>query len=133
MLVYVAYLSESEDLHMNSLSVGFARVNITPMMGIGLVGYFVPRFADGVLDDLEVNALALASGEQNSTMGAMLVCGYAILNDVQITAQNRQRGTYDVTLTGCKNLINEIRRLRSSEGHYLKTADGHYLAAPHEA
>lgn len=77
--------------------------------------------------------MALAGGEQNSTMGAMLVCGYAILNDVQITAQNRQRGTYDVTLTGCKNLINEIRRLRSSEGHYLKTADGHYLAAPHEA
>jgi hypothetical protein len=77
--------------------------------------------------------LALASGEQNSTMGTMLVSGYAILNDVQITPQNRQRGTYDVTLTGCKNLINEIRRLRSSEGHYLKTADGHILAAPHEA
>ena len=75
--------------------------------------------------------LATASGEQNSTMGSMLICGYAILSDVQITAQNRQRGTYDVTLTGCKNLINEVRRLRTSQGHYLKTADGHILAAPH--
>ena len=75
--------------------------------------------------------LATASGENNSTMGTMLICGYAILSDVQITAQNRQRGTYDVTLTGCKNLINEVHRLRSSQGHYLKTADGHYLAAPH--
>ena len=76
--------------------------------------------------------LATASGEKNSDMGGMLVCGYAILSDVQITAENRRRGTYDVTLTGCKNLINEVRRLRSSQGHYLKTADGHILAAPHE-
>lgn len=77
--------------------------------------------------------LALASGDLNSDMGDMLVAGYAILNDVQITAQNRQRGTYDVTLTGCKNLLNEIRRLKTSDGHYLKTTDGHLLAAPHEA
>ena len=76
--------------------------------------------------------LATASGEKNSDMGGMLVCGYAILSDVQITAENRRRGPYDVTLTGCKNLINEVRRLRSSQGHYLKTADGHILAAPHE-
>ena len=77
--------------------------------------------------------MALASGEKNSNMGAMLVCGYAILSDVQITAENRRRGTYDVTLTGCKNLINEVRRLKSSNGKYFKTADGHILAAPHQA
>ena len=76
--------------------------------------------------------LATASGEKNSDMGGMLVCGYAIISDVQITAQNRQRGTFDVTLTGCKNLINEVRRLRTSQGHYLKTTDGHILAAPHQ-
>ena len=76
--------------------------------------------------------MALASGEKNSDMGGMLVCGYAILSDVQITAENRRRGTYDVTLTGCKNLINEVRRLRSSNGKYFKTADSHILAAPHE-
>jgi hypothetical protein len=76
--------------------------------------------------------MALASGEQNSTMGATLVCGYAILSDVQITAENRRRGTYDITLTGCKNLINEVRRLRSSNGNYFNTADDHILAAPHE-
>lgn len=77
--------------------------------------------------------LALASGNQNSDMGDMLVCGYAILSDVQITAENRKRGTYDVTLTGCKNLINEVRRLKTSNGNYLKTASGHILAAQHEA
>ena len=76
--------------------------------------------------------LATASGEKNSDIGGMLIGGYAILSDVQITAENRKRGTFDVTLTGCKNLINEVRRLRTSQGHYLKTTDGHILAAPHQ-
>lgn len=48
---------------MNRFYVGFARANVTPMMGIGLSGYYIPRYADGVLDELEVNALALSHGE----------------------------------------------------------------------
>ena len=47
---------------MNTLQAGFARVNVTPMLGIGMAGYFVPRQADGVLDELEINALALEAG-----------------------------------------------------------------------
>ena len=53
---------------MNNLSAGFARVNITPMMGIGIVGYFVPRFADGVLDELYINALALQAGDTKTVL-----------------------------------------------------------------
>ena len=49
---------------MNELYAGFARVNVTPMMGIAMGGYFIPRFAEGVLDDLEINALALSCGKQ---------------------------------------------------------------------
>ena len=49
---------------MNKLQAGFARVSITPMMGIELVGYFFERPAAGVLDDVEINALALACGEE---------------------------------------------------------------------
>lgn len=49
---------------MNTLNAGFARVNITPMLGIGLAGYYQTRVADGVLDDLEINALALSCGEE---------------------------------------------------------------------
>ena len=60
---------------MSNLSVGFARVNITPMMGIGLVGYFVPRYADGVLDDLEINALALRSGDTTALLLTVDHCG----------------------------------------------------------
>lgn len=48
---------------MNRLYAGFGRVNVTPMMGIGMGGYYIPRFAEGVLDDLEINALALACDE----------------------------------------------------------------------
>lgn len=44
---------------MNLLKAGFGRVNVNPMLGIDISGYFVERKADGILDDLEVNALAL--------------------------------------------------------------------------
>ena len=61
----------------NKLQAGFARVNITPPMGIPIAGYFIDRFADGVLDDLEVNALALK--HDNKTVLLMTVdhCGLA--------------------------------------------------------
>ena len=41
------------------LKVGFSRVNITPPLGIRVLGYYHARFADGVLDELEVNTLAI--------------------------------------------------------------------------
>lgn len=53
---------------MNRLEAGFSRVNITPMMGIELVGYFFERLVDGVLDDIEINALALACGEEKAVI-----------------------------------------------------------------
>ena len=40
---------------MNKLNVGFAEVNMNPPLGIDVAGYYVPRFAKGFLDDLEVN------------------------------------------------------------------------------
>jgi len=44
---------------MHTLQAGFARVDVTPMLGIGLGGYFKVRKAEAVLDELELNALAL--------------------------------------------------------------------------
>lgn len=49
---------------MNNLYAGFGRVNVNPMTGIEMGGYYIPRFAEGVLDDLEINALALSCGEE---------------------------------------------------------------------
>ena len=48
---------------MNKLYAGFARTNINPMMGIGISGYFIPRTAEAILDDLEINAVAIKSGD----------------------------------------------------------------------
>jgi len=61
---------------MNTLYAGFARVNINPMLGISVCGYFKPRYAEGILDDLEVNALALACGEEKVVL---LSCDLALI------------------------------------------------------
>ena len=53
---------------MNKLQAGFARVTITPMMGINISGYYQERIADGVLDDLEANALALACEDKRAVI-----------------------------------------------------------------
>ena len=47
---------------MNNFQVGFSQVNVTPRMGIFIDGYFNPRYADGLLDDLELTTLALSCG-----------------------------------------------------------------------
>ncbi|MCQ2437339.1 MAG: hypothetical protein MJ099_02955 [Clostridia bacterium] len=44
---------------MAQLKTGFARVNITPPMGINVAGYYAVRLADGVLDELEADVLAI--------------------------------------------------------------------------
>ncbi|MFR1990785.1 MAG: hypothetical protein ACLS3C_12320 [Oscillospiraceae bacterium] len=42
---------------MANLQAGFARVDVTPPLGIEISGYFVERFASGILDALEAGAL----------------------------------------------------------------------------
>ena len=59
---------------MNTLQAGFSRVNVTPMMGIPIRGYFKVRLADGVLDELEVNALALTAGEDTVILMSADLC-----------------------------------------------------------
>lgn len=49
----------------NTLQAGFSRVNITPPLGTPLIGYYniVERLAEIILDELEVNALAVSDGK----------------------------------------------------------------------
>ena len=54
---------------------GFARVDITPMLGIFVTGYYKPRYADGVLDPLEIDALALAYGHDRVLLLSIDHCG----------------------------------------------------------
>ena len=59
---------------MNLLQAGFSRVNITPALGTEIVGYFHPRYAEGVLDALEINALALTAGEDKVVLLSADLC-----------------------------------------------------------
>lgn len=54
----------------NTLQAGFARVNITPPLGTPLLGYFnvVERLAETIMDQLEVNALAVSDGKNKVVM-----------------------------------------------------------------
>ncbi len=55
-------------IFMNTLSAGFARVDITPMRDIPIAGYFIKREANGVLDPLHASALALEAGGKTLVM-----------------------------------------------------------------
>ena len=48
------------------LKAGFARVDITPPLGSYVSGYFNERYAKGVLDPIELNALAFSDGEETA-------------------------------------------------------------------
>ena len=59
---------------MNTLQAGFSRVNITPPLGTEIAGYFHARYAEGVLDELEINALAVAAGEDKMVLMSADLC-----------------------------------------------------------
>ncbi len=59
---------------MNTLKVGYAEANINPPLGIGIWGYYVPRFAKGVLDDVEVRAIALSMGGKTAIILSADLC-----------------------------------------------------------
>ena len=60
---------------MSKFQVGYASVNINPPLGIGVAGYYVPRFARGFLDDLEVGALVLSCARKKIALVSVDHCG----------------------------------------------------------
>lgn len=50
------------------LQTGFARLTITPPLGINIPGYYETRISDGVLDDLHVTAIAFSDGEKKAVL-----------------------------------------------------------------
>lgn len=59
---------------MSMLKVGYSQVNANPPLGIGIDGYYVPRFAKGFLDDIEVISMVLACGETTVAMVSVDAC-----------------------------------------------------------
>ena len=67
---------------------GFARVDITPPLGTPIVGYFEARYAKGVLDNLEAQALALSDGERTAVLIAADLLG---IEGVAFSGELRRR------------------------------------------
>lgn len=44
--------------------VGFSRININPPLGINVTGYFHKRYADGILDDTEINTVVISKDDK---------------------------------------------------------------------
>ena len=76
--------------------------------------------------------MGLSSGEKNRDKGDILVAGDAILNDIQVQAQNRQRSIYDIQLTGTRQLMYDLREIITADAHNIKTADGNIVFAAHQ-
>ena len=54
---------------------GFARVDITPSLDVPIIGYYVERKVEGVLDNLEVNAVALKVKDKKALFLSVDNCG----------------------------------------------------------
>ena len=76
---------------MNTLQAGFARTNITPPLGIGLAGYYRKRKAEGILDELEANCLALSCGETKVALVSVdhLGIGRSVIADICLEVQKK--------------------------------------------
>ncbi|MBQ5746933.1 MAG: hypothetical protein IIV81_03235, partial [Clostridia bacterium] len=48
------------------LKVGFSRLDVTPPIGADLWGYFHKRVAKGIIDPIEISALALSDGNETA-------------------------------------------------------------------
>lgn len=53
---------------MNQYTIGFARLDITPPMGVPLGGSWEKRYARGVHDPLMINAIAFGDGEKSAVL-----------------------------------------------------------------
>lgn len=62
---------------MSTFKAGFGRVNVNPMMGIDISGYYQVRKADGVLDDLEANAIAFSLDDKKMVMLCIDALGFS--------------------------------------------------------
>jgi len=73
------------------LKAGFARIEVTPPFGNDLSGYFVRRLADGTLDPLYANALAVTSGEDTLIMIAVDYIGVKLSTATKIRQMISER------------------------------------------
>jgi predicted secreted protein len=89
-------------------------------------GVTVDELKDMVGTAVQID-FATAEGTHNADKGDPIVSGWAILSDVNITAEKRKRSLCDIQLTGKGRLIIPLI-LADVNGVVLRTADGYCLA-----
>ena len=57
------------------IKAGFARVDVTPPLGIEISGYYDPRYAKGVLDPLLATAIAFDNGKKKAVVLSIDIIG----------------------------------------------------------
>jgi len=77
---------------MNKLDAGFGRSIITPALGVYMRGYFDARYVEGVLDDLEVNVLALQV-EDKRALVVILDVGGILREEVDVIRKEVSKTT----------------------------------------
>lgn len=111
---------------MNNLKAGFSRVKITPPMGIDITGYYKVRKAEGVLDDLYANVLALSSGEKTVLLCCLDIIGYRnngcdVFRDAVSEASGIPREAIFMSATHTHTGPNvDVNATGELEQHYLK-------------
>lgn len=73
------------------IKAGFARIDITPPFGNDLSGYYERRLADGTLDPLYLNAVALTVGEETVILMAADYIGIKLDHAAKIRELIRER------------------------------------------
>lgn len=90
-------------------------------------GITLDELIDLIGQEVQIN-FAYADGEHNATMQDVLINGDAVISSVTINAQNRERGTANVSLTGTGKVVVPVL-LADVNDVLLADADGVLLAA----
>ncbi len=73
------------------LQAGFSRLDITPVLGTSLRGYYEERLADGVLDPLLASAVAFDNGEERAVIMSLdlIGIGQPLMDDLRQAVADR--------------------------------------------
>lgn len=85
------------------LKAGFSRVDITPPFGTPLAGYYEMRYADGVRDPVQLNALAMNDGERTVVLitADVLLIRLTVCDELRALINERTGiGAENVMITG---------------------------------
>ncbi len=102
------------------MKAGFARIDITPPLGVLVAGYFETRLADGVIDPLTASAVVFDDGEKR----AVLICADQIGYSQEL--QNRVRAMVAETIGTVREAV-FICCTHTHLGPELTTEDYRYV------